>query len=79
VLDRLLEDPRIEFDGICGTSAGAMNAVLLAHGLMHGGRDGARAALEDFWRRVSRLGAMLSPVRPMPGCSAFLASIRRPV
>jgi len=67
VLDRLLEDPRIEFDGICGTSAGAMNAVVLAHGLMNGGRDGARAALEDFWRRVSRLGAMLSPVRPMPG------------
>ncbi len=65
VLDRLLEDGRIAFDGICGTSAGALNAVLLAHGLKHGGRDSARQGLHDFWRKVSRLGEMISPVRPM--------------
>ncbi|HMM65523.1 MAG TPA: patatin-like phospholipase family protein [Dokdonella sp.] len=61
VLDRLLEDGRVRFDGICGTSAGAMNAVLVAHGLMHGGHDGARASLANFWERVGKLGAMLNP------------------
>jgi NTE family protein len=49
VLDALLEDGRIDFDGISGTSAGAMNAVVLAHGWMDGGRDGARSALRSFW------------------------------
>ena len=67
VLDRLLEDGRVAFDGICGTSAGAMNAVVMAHGLMHGGRDAARQGLQDFWRKVSRLGEMISPVRPLAG------------
>ncbi len=61
VLDRLLEDGRLSFDGVCGTSAGAVNAVLLAHGLMHGGRDGARATLADFWTRVGRQGAKMNP------------------
>ena len=42
VLDALLEDGRIAFDGLSGTSAGAMNAVVLAHGWQVGGRDGAR-------------------------------------
>lgn len=55
VLERLLEDERIEFDGISGTSAGALNAVVLADGLMAGGRRGAREALARFWHRVSRL------------------------
>ena len=67
VLDRLLEDGRVTIDGICGTSAGAMNAVLVAHGLMHGGLDGARASLADFWRRVSELGAMLNPAAALAG------------
>jgi len=49
VLDALLEDGRIAFDGLSGTSAGAMNAVVLAQGWMAGGRDGARAALRRFW------------------------------
>ena len=53
VLDRLLEDERIEIDAISGTSAGAMNAVVLADGLMTGGRKGAREALRRFWSRVS--------------------------
>ena len=53
VLDRLLEDERIEIDAISGTSAGAMNAVVLADGLMAGGREGAREALRRFWSRVS--------------------------
>ena len=53
VLDRLLEDGRLEFEAISGTSAGAMNAVAMAHGLLAGGRDGARAALEKFWTAIA--------------------------
>jgi NTE family protein len=53
VLDCLLEDGRIRIEGISGASAGAMNAVVLAHGYMQGGTDGARAALTKFWESVS--------------------------
>ncbi|MEN3293016.1 MAG: hypothetical protein V7642_2269 [Burkholderiales bacterium] len=53
VLDRLLEDERIEIEGISGASAGAMNAVVLAHGLTVAGRDGARQALKDFWTGIA--------------------------
>lgn len=65
VLDRLLEDQRLPIDGISGTSAGAMNAAVLAHGYCEGGRERARAALESFWRRVSR-AALVSPFRRGP-------------
>ena len=70
VLDRLLEDGRLDFEGVTATSAGAMNAVVLAHGLTQGGRDGARGALEDFWRRVSQ-SAQFSPLKPTPLEEAF--------
>ena len=63
VLDRLLEDERVWFDGISATSAGAMNATVLAYGLAEGGREGARRALSNFWRRVSHAAAF-SPLRP---------------
>jgi NTE family protein len=53
VLDHLLEDGRIEIAGISGTSAGAVNAVMLADGLARGGPDEARARLADFWRAAS--------------------------
>ncbi len=62
VLDRLLEDGRIDIESISGTSAGAMNAVVLADGLVKGGRDGAREALHDFWYAVSH-SAATSPIR----------------
>lgn len=62
VLDRLLEERRIEIDAISGTSAGAMNAVVLVSGYQKGGREGARGALENFWRAVSRDGRM-SPIQ----------------
>jgi NTE family protein len=65
VLDRLLEEPWLPIDGISGTSAGAMNGAVLAHGHVAGGADGARAALEAFWRSVSR-AALLSPLRRTP-------------
>jgi NTE family protein len=61
VLDRLLEENRIEIEGITATSAGSMNAAVLAYGFATGGRDGARAALAAFWRRLSRT-AMTSPL-----------------
>jgi NTE family protein len=65
VLDRLLEEPWLRIDGISGTSAGAMNAAVLIDGHTDEGADGARAALEDFWQRVSR-AALLSPLRRTP-------------
>src|SRR5262249_15636552 len=52
-LDRLLDFPEIEVEAISGTSAGAMNAAIFAHGYQKGGRNGAQAALRTFWERVS--------------------------
>lgn len=53
VLDRLLEDGRIEIEGISGASSGAVNAVALAHGYSVNGREGARQALRDLWENVA--------------------------
>jgi NTE family protein len=55
VLDRLLEDGRLAFEGISATSAGAMNAVVMASGWLRGGSDGAREALAGFWHAVSQV------------------------
>lgn len=63
VLDRLVEDERLEIEGISGTSAGSINAVVYAHGHQLGGRDGARGALEGFWRKVSDAGRRYSPLQ----------------
>ena len=52
VLERLLEEPHIEFDTISGASAGAINALLLASGLAEGGPEAARARLNRFWLRL---------------------------
>jgi len=65
VLDRLLEEPWIRIEAISGTSAGAMNAAVLADGWSRGGADGARAALDAYWRRVSRAAAF-SPLQRSP-------------
>lgn len=62
VLDRLLEDPRIRISSVSGTSAGAMNAVVVADGLNRAGREGAREALATFWKAVSD-AALLSPIQ----------------
>ena len=61
-LDRLLEDPRLAVRGISGTSAGAMNAVVLADGYKRDGPEGARAALRNFWKAVSD-AARFSPMQ----------------
>lgn len=61
VLDRLLEDEQIVFNGISGTSAGALNAAVMVSGFQRGGREGARAALTEFWHDVSHSGSIFSP------------------
>ena len=58
VLDELLNDERIEIEGMSGTSAGAVNAVMVADGLTRGGPEEARKRLSDFWRAASRDGDM---------------------
>jgi len=65
VLDRLLEEPWLKIDGISGTSAGAMNAAVLADGFAEGGVEGARAALERFWKKISD-AARFSPFQRGP-------------
>jgi NTE family protein len=63
VLDRLLEDERIVFEGISAASAGAINAAVLACGLAEGGRHGAKRALVKLWRRIAHLSS-LTPLQP---------------
>jgi NTE family protein len=65
VLDRLIEEPWLRIEAISGTSAGAMNAALLADGWMQGGAEGARATLDAYWRRVSQAAAF-SPLQRSP-------------
>lgn len=62
VLDALLEDGRLNPRAITATSAGAMNACAFAMGRVTGGSQGAREALEAFWRAVSRAGGPFNPV-----------------
>ena len=80
VLDALLEDGRFRFDGLCGTSSGAMNAVALAHGLVSALADGAddrqareaaRRALRRFWTRSAPWAASWLACRwPAPTCGS---------
>jgi NTE family protein len=58
VLEQILADGRLTIDGISGTSAGAVNAVMLADGMARGGRDEAIKRLADFWRAVSNNGSL---------------------
>jgi len=65
VLDRLLEEEWLQVEAISGSSAGAMNAAVLADGWTEGGAAGARAALDAYWERVAR-AAMFSPLQRTP-------------
>ena len=66
VLDRLLQEERLDITALSGVSAGAMNAAVVADGYARGGgREGARRALERFWRALSGT-AMLSPLQRTP-------------
>jgi NTE family protein len=65
VLDRLLEEPWLQIEAISGTSAGAMNAAVLADGWTEAGATGARASLDAYWDRVAR-AATFSPLQRTP-------------
>jgi len=65
VLERLLEEDRLEFEAVSGTSAGAVNAAVFVQGLCAGGREGARAALADLWHQTAARLAM-SPIQNTP-------------
>ena len=65
VLDRLLDEPWLKIEGVSGTSAGAMNAAVLADGFAAGGPEGAKAALATYWHHVSE-AARFSPFRRSP-------------
>jgi NTE family protein len=65
VLDRFLEDERIDIEAISGTSAGAINAAVLADGFMRGGARSARERLRMFWEEVGD-AASLSPIQRGP-------------
>jgi len=65
VLDRLLEDRRLEIEGICGTSAGAINTAALAQGYTAGGPERARQCLDRFWHTIAEAGRF-SPIQRSP-------------
>ncbi len=65
VIDKFLEDGRIEIEGLSGTSAGSMNAVVYAYGALKG-KDGARQALHDYWQAISDAGQKYSMVKRSP-------------
>ena len=67
VLDRLLQDETIEIIGVTGTSAGAMNAVCLADGLLRGGQEEARQRLRQFWEAIGRMPGIGNTLWPMSG------------
>ena len=80
VLDHLLEDGRLEIDGISGASAGAVNAVMLADGLARGGADAARQRLADFWRAASFDGALPDRQRAViDRLMSFVPAVASPV
>ena len=66
VMDRLLEEERLHIEGISGTSAGSMNAVVLAYGMLNGGREGAKQKLHEFWYKLSQAGLVFNPCRQTP-------------
>jgi NTE family protein len=65
VLDRLLEEDWLDIEAISGTSAGAMNAAVLAAAYAKGGAVAAREALAAFWRAVGD-AARFSPIQRSP-------------
>jgi NTE family protein len=66
ILDRILEEEDLEINAISGTSAGAMNAAVLASGYRNGGRTAAKAKLREFWQQVSFTGAWINPIHGNP-------------
>src|SRR5690606_19341005 len=75
VLDRLLEDGRLDFEGLSGASAGAVNAALFAHGWLEGGRDGAREALSGFWHAVGNASGIFGSAPFGPWMALFARTL----
>jgi len=75
VLDRLLEDGRLDFEGLSGASAGAVNAALFAHGWLEDGRDGAREALSRFLRAVGGASGIFGSAPPGPWVAFFTRTL----
>src|SRR5579862_8067121 len=65
LLDKFLEKDIFEIEGISATSAGSMNAVVLAQGMLNGGKEGARELLHQFWHSMSEYGECLMPKLPI--------------
>jgi NTE family protein len=65
-IDRLLEEENLEIVGISGTSAGALNAAVLAYGMETGGKEKAREVLEKFWKKISETAQITSPFKATP-------------
>jgi len=78
VLDRLLEEPGVNFDSNSRASAGAVNAVLLASGMIDGGRAEAKARLKRFWRQMSNTAALL-PSSVLAACGFRRSRPRIPI
>jgi NTE family protein len=76
VLDRLLEEPSIEIIGITGTSAGAMNTVAVADGLVRGGPEEARRRLREFWTTIGKMPGFGSLLPPMSGEEAAKTNVK---
>jgi NTE family protein len=77
VLERLLDDEELTIDAVSGASAGAVNAVLLAAGLMEDGPAGAKAKLEEFWLGLTRLASGGMELAPTVGLGLSLDGVRR--
>lgn len=75
VIDRLLEDGRLDIEAISATSAGAMNAVALASGMVTGGPKAARQTLHDFWLEVSRMDSTFDLYSPL---NQWIQALRLP-
>jgi NTE family protein len=76
VLDRMLEDETIDIIGATGTSAGAMNAVVLADGMVRGGPKHARSELRQFWEAIGKMVGFNSFLPwPMSGESAAITRL----
>jgi NTE family protein len=79
VLDRLLEEENLGFEGVSGASAGSMNALALAQGLTENGREGAKQKLEALWTAVGALSYPMqaSPTSDPPGGKGVTAEPSR--
>lgn len=66
ILDQFLEDNIFDIDSISATSAGSMNAVVLAQGMMDGGNEGARRLLYDFWHAMSEYAKLFGLTAHQP-------------